>query len=159
MRTSNGFASVSTSCSRSSVDRRSVCFVDLATKLAWILWLGRRMDWTGVLGSGRVSRSMTSNGTGKEYHIQLSPQMALKVSDLTNSIAMTEELMNKIIEQYKLLCDHQQVKMDILIGMLCESIGHKVPQPYEYKLDTEELVLTIREKERLPSQPAILDHP
>ncbi len=102
---------------------------------------------------------MTSNGTGKEFQIKVSPQMALKVADLSNSIAMVEELMSKIMEQYKYLCDHQQSKMDILIGMLCESIGKKVPQPYEYKLDTEELVLTIREKERLPTQPVAQGHP
>lgn len=90
-----------------------------------------------------------SNGTGKgaEFQIQLSPQMALKVSDLTNSIAMVEELMNKIMEQYKYLCDHQQSKMDSLVGMLCEANGHKVPQPYEYKLDPEEMILSVRHKE------------
>jgi hypothetical protein len=102
---------------------------------------------------------ITYNGTGKEYHIKLTPQMALRVADLTNSIAMTEELMNKIMEQYRLLCDHQQTKMDTLIGMLCESNGHKVPQPYEYKLDTDDLTLTIREKERQSILPVAPDHP
>lgn len=92
---------------------------------------------------------MTMNGTGKveEIVIKLSPQMAVKISDVAYSLGVVQQLMQRIIEQHRSLCSFQQSQMDSVLTVLCEQEGRTLPARYEYKLDLEHMSLSIRERQ------------
>ena len=91
---------------------------------------------------------MTQNGTEKaEIVLNLSPQLAAKISDVAYSLGVVEQLMQKIVEQHRNLATFQQNQMDSMLMMLCDEAGQQLPHRYEYKLDMENLVLSIRDAE------------
>lgn len=92
---------------------------------------------------------MMSNGTGKvkEVVLKLSPQMAVKLSDIAYSLGVVQQLMQKIMEQHQALCNFQQNQMDALLLMLCEQEGKTLPHRYEYRMDLENLTISVRERD------------
>ena len=91
---------------------------------------------------------MTYNGTEKaEIVLKVSPQLAAKISDVAYSLGVVEQLMQRIMEQHRNLANFQQNQMDSMLMMLCNEAGQQLPHHYEYKLDMENLVLSIRDAE------------
>ena len=100
---------------------------------------------------------ISNNGTDKvveETTFKLSPQIAVKISDIVYSLAVVNQLMRHIMEQHQALCQMQQGQMDALLVMLYEAEGKTCPSHYEYKMDLETLTLTVR-----PTDPAVPGHP
>jgi len=110
-----------------------------------------------VLRPGRAYNVISNNGTEKvveETTFKLSPQMAVKISDIAYSLGVVNQLMRHIMEQHQALCQMQQNQMDALLVMLYETEGKKCPNRYEYKMDLETLTLTVR-----ATDPAVPGHP
>jgi|SRR5215470_12073868 len=85
----------------------------------------------------------------QEYTLKLSTQTAMRVAGLQARIQVADDVMRRIMQSYKELCDLEQQRMDMMMSNICDAQGVTLPTPYQYQFDPIEMTLKIRETETL----------